>query len=142
VTRLREEGIPFDGLVLDFAWHNYGWDGGFDWSPLVPHPKQLIDWLHGQGIKLSLNDHPGYANTEESMVVTTTATHRRARCARSAVAAKAVVRKGVIGPLAVRRRSERSGYDQQWFAAGHRRALESIKAGLSWERRDMARCRA
>lgn len=68
VSRLRRNRIPFDTLVLDFAWHNYGWDGGFDWSPLFPHPDQLIRWLHGQGIKLSLNDHPGYANTDESIL--------------------------------------------------------------------------
>ncbi|MGH8132462.1 MAG: TIM-barrel domain-containing protein, partial [Steroidobacteraceae bacterium] len=68
VSRLRHELIPFDTLVLDFAWHNYGWDGGYDWSPLIPHPRQFSDWLHGRGIKLSLNDHPGYANTDESVL--------------------------------------------------------------------------
>jgi alpha-glucosidase (family GH31 glycosyl hydrolase) len=68
LSRLRESGIPFDTLVLDFAWHNYGWDGGFDWSPLFPAPDELLKWLHARGIKLSLNDHPGYANTEESIL--------------------------------------------------------------------------
>ena len=68
VARLLASRIPLSGLVLDFAWHNYGWQGGYDWSPLVPHPRQLIDWLHARGVKLSLNDHPGYANTRESIV--------------------------------------------------------------------------
>jgi len=68
LARLREYGIPFDTLVLDFAWHNYGWDGGFDWSPLFPAPDELVKWLHARGIKLSLNDHPGYANTQESIL--------------------------------------------------------------------------
>jgi alpha-glucosidase (family GH31 glycosyl hydrolase) len=68
VTRLRQEHIPFDTLVLDFAWHNYGWDGGYDWSPLIPHPDQLLAFLHGQGVKLRLNDHPGYVNTGESIL--------------------------------------------------------------------------
>ncbi len=68
VSRLRQNHIPFDMLILDFAWHNYGWDGGYDWSPLIPHPDQFSSWLHAQGIKLSLNDHPGYANTEESIL--------------------------------------------------------------------------
>ena len=68
VTRLKRSGIPFDGLVLDFAWHNYGWDGGFDWSPLFPQPLQLMDWLHRQGVQLSLNDHPGYIHTGESIL--------------------------------------------------------------------------
>ncbi|MDE2050392.1 MAG: DUF5110 domain-containing protein, partial [Gammaproteobacteria bacterium] len=66
VARLLASGIPLSGLVLDFAWHNYGWQGGYDWSPLIPHPRQLIAWLHARGLGLSLNDHPGYANTRES----------------------------------------------------------------------------
>ena len=68
VARLLDSRIPVSGLVLDFAWHNYGWEGGYDWSPLVPHPQALVDWLHARGVKLSLNDHPGYANTEESIL--------------------------------------------------------------------------
>jgi alpha-glucosidase (family GH31 glycosyl hydrolase) len=68
VSRLRQNRIPFDVLVLDFAWHNYGWDGGYDWSPLIPQPQEFSSWLHGRGIKLSLNDHPGYANTDESIL--------------------------------------------------------------------------
>ena len=68
VSRLRQNLIPFDTLVLDFAWHNYGWEGGYDWSPLIPHPNELLSWLHSQGVKLSLNDHPGYANTDESIL--------------------------------------------------------------------------
>jgi alpha-glucosidase (family GH31 glycosyl hydrolase) len=68
VLRLRQNRIPFDTLVLDFAWHNYGWDGGYDWSPLIPHPQEFSRWLHSRGIKLSLNDHPGYVNTDESIL--------------------------------------------------------------------------
>jgi alpha-glucosidase (family GH31 glycosyl hydrolase) len=68
VARLLASDIPLAGLVLDFAWHNYGWQGGYDWSPLVPRPQALINWLHARGLELSLNDHPGYANTEESIL--------------------------------------------------------------------------
>jgi alpha-glucosidase (family GH31 glycosyl hydrolase) len=68
VVRMRRNHIPFDTLVLDFAWHNYGWDGGYDWSPLFPQPDELMRWLHGAGVKLSLNDHPGYINTGESIL--------------------------------------------------------------------------
>jgi hypothetical protein len=68
VARLLASGIPLSGLVLDFAWHNYGWDGGYDWSPLIPRPRELVNWLHARGVKFSLNDHPGYANTEESIL--------------------------------------------------------------------------
>jgi alpha-glucosidase (family GH31 glycosyl hydrolase) len=68
ISRLLDSHIPVDTLVLDFAWHNYGWDGGYDWSPLIPRPKEFADWLHSRGIKLSLNDHPGYINTGESIL--------------------------------------------------------------------------
>ncbi|MBV8909631.1 MAG: hypothetical protein JOZ89_02610, partial [Gammaproteobacteria bacterium] len=68
ISKLRDSHIPLDVLVLDFAWHSYGWEGGYDWSPLIPHPGQLISWLRGRGVKLSLNDHPGYVNTRESVL--------------------------------------------------------------------------
>ena len=68
VTRFRRNHIPLDVLVLDFAWHNYGWQGGYDWSPLIPHPDRFLQWLHARGIKVALNDHPGYANTRESIL--------------------------------------------------------------------------
>ena len=68
LARLRDNHIPLDTLVLDFAWHNYGWDGGYDWSPLIPQPLELAHWLHERGIKLSLNDHPGYIHTNESIL--------------------------------------------------------------------------
>ena len=68
VARFAREHIPLRTLVLDFGWHNYGWQGGYDWSPLIPHPRQLANWLHERGIELGLNDHPGYANTDESIL--------------------------------------------------------------------------
>ena len=68
VARFRQNHIPLDVLVLDFAWHNYGWQGGYDWSPLIPHPDRFLEWMHARGIKISLNDHPGYANTEENIL--------------------------------------------------------------------------
>jgi alpha-glucosidase (family GH31 glycosyl hydrolase) len=60
VDRFRSEGIPLDVLVLDFAWHKFGWKGGYDWSPIFPQPKEFLDWAHKSGLKISLNDHPGY----------------------------------------------------------------------------------
>lgn len=68
ITRFRQNRIPLDTLVLDFAWHNYGWEGGYDWSPLIPHPDAFLRWLDERGIKVALNDHPGYANTEENIL--------------------------------------------------------------------------
>jgi alpha-glucosidase (family GH31 glycosyl hydrolase) len=60
VTRLRDAGIPLDVLVLDFAWHNLGWKGSYDWSPIVQDPGKFLAWAHGNGLKVTLNDHPGY----------------------------------------------------------------------------------
>ncbi len=60
ILRFRSEGIPLDVLVLDFAWHKYGWKGGYDWSPIFPHPKEFLSWVHNEGIKVTVNDHPGY----------------------------------------------------------------------------------
>ena len=61
ILQFRHYGIPLDILVMDFGWHNYGWQGGYDWSPLIPHPDKFLTWLHAHGIKVSLNDHPGYS---------------------------------------------------------------------------------
>jgi alpha-glucosidase (family GH31 glycosyl hydrolase) len=60
VNRLREAGIPLDVLVLDFGWHNLGWKGSYDWSPIFQEPKQFLDWARASGLKVTLNDHPGY----------------------------------------------------------------------------------
>lgn len=68
VMRFRQNHIPLDVLVLDFAWHNFGWQGGYDWSPLIPHPGRFLAWMRAHGIKVALNDHPGYANTRESIL--------------------------------------------------------------------------
>ena len=68
IMQFRENNIPLDIFVLDFGWHNYGWQGGYDWSPLIPKPLDFLSWLHSQGIKVTLNDHPGYANTDMSIL--------------------------------------------------------------------------
>ena len=60
VDRFRTEGIPLDVLVLDYGWHKFGWKGGYDWSPIFPQPKEFLNWAHKSGLKISLNDHPGY----------------------------------------------------------------------------------
>jgi alpha-glucosidase (family GH31 glycosyl hydrolase) len=62
ILRFRKNGIPLDIMVLDFGWHNYGWQGGYDWSPVFPHSKEFLDWAKRQGIKVTLNDHPGYSH--------------------------------------------------------------------------------
>ena len=134
VSRLRAHHIPLDVLVLDFAWHNYGWEGGYDWSPLIGHPAQLIAWLHERGIKLGLNDHPGYVNTGES-ILSYSDTHAPA------------VLKALGQPLPPRPSFDREvrgwsfatdplnqGLAQRWYeraAAGAR--WQPIRTGVPWQ---------
>jgi alpha-glucosidase (family GH31 glycosyl hydrolase) len=66
VAKFKKENLPLDVFVLDFAWHNFGWKGGYDWSPVFPAPQKFLNWAHSNGIKISLNDHPGYG--EESVL--------------------------------------------------------------------------
>ncbi len=68
VMRFRDNNIPLDILVLDFGWHNYGWKGGYDWSPSIPRPRQFLDWLGKRGIKVTVNDHPGYVYGQMSIL--------------------------------------------------------------------------
>jgi len=60
INHLRADGFPVDVLVLDFAWHNFGWKGGYDWSPIFPKPEEFLKWAHNDGLRITLNDHPGY----------------------------------------------------------------------------------
>ena len=60
VTRFRDAGFPLDVLVLDFAWHNLGWKGSYDWSPIFHDPSGFLSWARSLGLKVALNDHPGY----------------------------------------------------------------------------------
>jgi len=59
VERFRGGDIPLDILVLDYAWHRFGWKGGYDWSDVFPEPVGFLAWARGKGLKISLNDHPG-----------------------------------------------------------------------------------
>jgi alpha-glucosidase (family GH31 glycosyl hydrolase) len=58
IRRFRSEGLPLDILVLDFGWHNFGWQGGYDWSPLFSDPTAFLSMLHKEGIHVGVNDHP------------------------------------------------------------------------------------
>ena len=68
ILKFRNNDIPLDIFVFDFGWHNYAWEGGFDWSPLIPKPKQFLNWLHDRGVRVSLNDHPGYVGTQMNIL--------------------------------------------------------------------------
>jgi alpha-glucosidase (family GH31 glycosyl hydrolase) len=80
-------GIPLDVLVIDMDWHrtdglswdpkhvkrdvfgeSVGWTG-YSWNrSLLPEPERLLAWLHGRGLKTTLNLHPasGIAASEDS----------------------------------------------------------------------------
>jgi alpha-glucosidase (family GH31 glycosyl hydrolase) len=58
INRFRAEGLPLDVLVLDFGWHKFGWQGGYDWSPIFDGAQSFLRWCHGSGIHITVNDHP------------------------------------------------------------------------------------
>ena len=135
LRRLREAHIPFDTLVLDFAWHNYGWDGGYDWSPLFPQPLALMRSLHERGIKLSLNDHPGYINTDES-ILSFEDSHAAAVLAAlgRAPPARPSFERVLSRGWTFATDAHNEGLEQRWFAdaanGGH---WQPIAAGAAWE---------
>src|SRR5262249_45011131 len=135
VERLRRSRIPFDGVVLDFAWHNYGWQGGYDWSPLFPHPAELMRSLRARGIRLSLNDHPGYIHTDES-ILSYSDSH----------AAEVLKALGRSAPASASFDLDIShgwtfaedprdvGLSEQWYASGHAGpAWRPVRTGVPWQ---------
>ncbi|MBV8974346.1 MAG: DUF5110 domain-containing protein, partial [Sinobacteraceae bacterium] len=140
VARLRRERIPFDTLVLDFAWHNYGWQGGYDWSPLIPQPQQMIRTLQGQGVKLSLNDHPGYIHTDESIL---SFNDSHAPAVLQALGRSPPGKPAFDVDLAHRWSFASDpgdvGLDQRWYADGAGRARwRPIRTGVAWEQQGYA----
>ncbi|NII11902.1 TIM-barrel domain-containing protein [Oleiagrimonas sp. C23AA] len=150
ITRLTGHGIPVDAMTLDFAWHNYGWQGGYDWSPLVPHPDRFIQWLHQRDIKLVLNDHPGYANSPES-ILSYSDSHAPQVLADlgRAAPAKPGVDISLAGPWKFRTDPHQVGMQRGWFDTGiddsHWRSLRTDSdwehqglpdyTGIAWYRR-------
>jgi alpha-glucosidase (family GH31 glycosyl hydrolase) len=58
VKEYADHDFPLDTLVLDMDWHTDGWTG-YTWNDkLLPDHQQLLDWVHKQGLALTLNDHP------------------------------------------------------------------------------------
>jgi hypothetical protein len=135
VARLLKSRIPVSGLVLDFAWHDYGWQGSYDWSPLIPQPQQLIDWLHARGVKLALNDHPGYANTKESSL---SYSDSRAPAVLQALGRSMPPRPSYDQSLAGRWRfvpdPKNAGLKEHWYASGFDDAhWRPIRTDASWQ---------
>ncbi|MDD5065553.1 MAG: glycoside hydrolase family 31 protein [bacterium] len=64
VKKYRSSGIPLDVMVVDSDWRKNVWNG-YDWSPKhFPNPKKFIRQMKALGVKLTLNDHPGYNSSE------------------------------------------------------------------------------
>jgi len=63
VESMQEYNIPLDVMVVDMDWH-YISDGlgdwtGYTWSRrLFPRPEGMIQWLHDNDLKVTLNLHP------------------------------------------------------------------------------------
>ena len=66
MLRFRREEIPLSVAVLDMNWHRTdhdpklgtGWTG-YSWDrSMFPEPEKLLSWLHEQGLRVTLNDHP------------------------------------------------------------------------------------
>jgi len=63
VANFRRMDIPLDVLVIDMDWHysdgrKGGWTG-YTWNrELFPDPQALLQELHEQGIRVTLNLHP------------------------------------------------------------------------------------
>jgi alpha-glucosidase len=60
--RYRRLGLPMDVMVIDTEWRQQGW-WGYDWhSERFDKPKEMMRQLKKMGLRVPLNDHPGYNN--------------------------------------------------------------------------------
>ena len=66
IKKFKEEDIPFSVAVIDMDWHyvkidpkyGTGWTG-YTWNKsLFPNHKEFLDFLHNEGLEVSLNLHP------------------------------------------------------------------------------------
>lgn len=66
IEKFKREEIPFSVAVIDMDWHlvdidpkfGSGWTG-YTWNrEFFPKPKEFMDWLHENNLKITLNVHP------------------------------------------------------------------------------------
>lgn len=133
VERFRSEGIPLDVLVLDFAWHNYGWKGGYDWSPIFPKPNEFLDWAHKSGLKVALNDHPGYG--KESVLADEDSHSLAIRSElHMAMPEKPTFTLDLGATWKFQTDPSDKGMKEKWFSAGMKDdGWENIQVGKPWE---------
>jgi alpha-glucosidase (family GH31 glycosyl hydrolase) len=58
VNDVKRNQIPMDVMIFDMDWHTQGWTGWTWDSTAIPDPVGLINWMHDNGLKVSLNLHP------------------------------------------------------------------------------------
>ncbi len=65
VKKLKELNIPIDVFVIDTDWRKHTWNG-YEWNKeLFPEPEKFLKELKKQNIRICLNDHPGYGQSDE-----------------------------------------------------------------------------
>jgi alpha-glucosidase (family GH31 glycosyl hydrolase) len=67
MERFKDEDVPFSVSVIDMDWHivddvparyGSGWTG-YTWNKdLFPDPERFLQWLHQNGLRVTLNVHP------------------------------------------------------------------------------------
>ena len=133
VLRTRKEGIPVDVLVLDFAWHKYGWQGGYDWSPIFPHPKEFLKWAHGEGLKVTVNDHPGY-NKETTLSDSDSHTAEVRKELNIPASPRTTYAIDIVKGWKFRTDPGDAGMTEKWFSRGFNdTSWETLNAGKPWE---------
>ena len=59
VLEYNAHRFPLDVMVLDMGWHTTPHWGSYNWNrKLFPHPASLLEWLHKQGLHVTINIHP------------------------------------------------------------------------------------
>ena len=59
VSDFAAQDLPLDVLVIDMDWHTpHSWTG-YTWNrELFPDPAEFLAWVHGRGLRATLNLHP------------------------------------------------------------------------------------
>lgn len=59
VLEYEAHRFPLDVLVMDMGWHTTPHWGSMNWNrKLIPHPTELLKWLHERHVHATLNWHP------------------------------------------------------------------------------------
>jgi len=133
VLKFRRNHIPLDVLVMDFGWHNYGWQGGYDWSPLIPHPKLFLHWLHDHGVHVSLNDHPGYSKNMSVLSYKDSHAPEVLRDLGKSMPPKPSFTKSISAGWKFATDPHNRGVNHQWYSVGNGPShWQAVKLGRAW----------